>query len=164
MARKAFYSFHYELDNWRVSQVRNIGVVDGNRPASDNDWESVKRGGNKAIEKWIDSQLFRKSVAIVLIGEKTAEREWIKYEINKAWNEGKGLLGIHIHNIKDKDGNKTSKGKNPFEDIKISGKLMSDIVKTYDPGWLFFSSAYEDIRDNMADWIEAAIKTRRQHG
>ena len=38
MARKAFYSFHYKNDNWRASTVRNIGSVEGNKPASDNDW------------------------------------------------------------------------------------------------------------------------------
>ena len=69
MARRAFYSFHYELDNWRVSQVR-MGVVDGNKPAKGNDWETVKKGGDKAIQKWIDDQLYGKSVAIVLIGAK----------------------------------------------------------------------------------------------
>lgn len=94
MARKAFYSFHYKQDNWRVSQVRNIGVIDGNQPASDNDWETIKKGGDKAIKKWIDDQLNGKSVAIVLIGEKTAGRKWINYEIENAWNNNKGVLGI----------------------------------------------------------------------
>lgn len=32
MARKVFFSFHYQPDNWRVSQVRNIGVIEGNQP------------------------------------------------------------------------------------------------------------------------------------
>ena len=41
MARKAFYSFHYEPDNWRVAQVRSMGIIDGNKLASDNDWEEV---------------------------------------------------------------------------------------------------------------------------
>ncbi len=43
MARRAFYSFHYIPDNWRASQVRNMGVVDGNKPATDNDWEAIKK-------------------------------------------------------------------------------------------------------------------------
>ena len=72
MARRAFYSFHYKPDNWRASQVRNMGVVEGNKPASDNDWEKVTNGGDKAIQKWIDGQLSGKSIAIVLIGAKTA--------------------------------------------------------------------------------------------
>lgn len=43
MTRKCFYSFHYEPDNWRASQVREMGALDGNRPATDNDWEEVKK-------------------------------------------------------------------------------------------------------------------------
>jgi MTH538 TIR-like domain (DUF1863) len=44
MSRKVFYSFHYEVDGWRASQVRNIGALEGNQPASDNDWETIKKG------------------------------------------------------------------------------------------------------------------------
>ena len=115
MARRAFYSFHYKKDNWRVAQVRNMGVVDGNIPATDNDWEAIKKGGAKAIQKWIDDQLKGKSVAIILIGQNTAGRKWINYEIKKAWEDGKGVMGIYIHNLEDSDGNQSAKGKNPFD-------------------------------------------------
>lgn len=47
MARKCFFSFHYTPDNWRVSQVRNIGAIEGNKPAKDNDWETVVGGETK---------------------------------------------------------------------------------------------------------------------
>ncbi|HBS44085.1 MAG TPA: hypothetical protein DEA91_05740, partial [Paenibacillus sp.] len=96
MARKAFYSFHYKPDNWRASQVRNIGAIEGNSSISDNDWEEVEKGGDKAIQDWIDKQLKGRSCTIVLIGEKTAGRKWIKYEIKKSWNQSKGVLGIYI--------------------------------------------------------------------
>ena len=52
--RKVFYSFHYVPDAWRASQVRNMGVMEGNQPASDNDWESIKKKGDAAIKSWID--------------------------------------------------------------------------------------------------------------
>ena len=48
-----FYSFHYENDSWRASQVRNIGVLDGNSPVSSNDWEEVKRKVEDFVKKWI---------------------------------------------------------------------------------------------------------------
>ena len=51
-----------------------------------------------------------KSCVIVLIGKKTAKRKWIRYEIKKAWKDGKGVVGIYIHNLKDKDGKKNIKG------------------------------------------------------
>lgn len=160
MARRAFYSFHYKPDNWRASQVRNMGVIDGNKPATDNDWETVKKGGDTAIQNWIDSQMKGKSVTIVLIGAKTAGRKWIKYEIKKAWNDGKGVLGVYIHNLKDKDGNQSDKGNNPFDAYKIGDKSMSDIVKTYDPPYSTSTYVYDHIKENLADWIEDAIEIR----
>jgi len=163
MARRAFYSFQYKPDNWRASQVRNMGAVEGNKPASDNDWETVKKGGDTAIQKWIDGQLSGKSVAIVLIGEKTAGRKWIKYEIKKAWEDGKGVLGIYIHNLKDSDGNQSSKGNNPFDAYTVEGKSMSDVVKSYDPPYSTSKYVYDHIKDNLADWIEKAIEIRNKY-
>jgi len=81
MARRVFYSFHYLPDAWRTSQVRNIGAIEGSKPASDNDWEAVKKGGEKAIQKWIDDQLDGRSCTVVLIGKDTAKRKWINYQI-----------------------------------------------------------------------------------
>lgn len=160
MARRAFYSFHYKPDNWRASQVRNMGVVSGNKPASDNDWEAIKKGGDAKIKKWIDDQLSGKSVAIVLIGAKTAGRKWIKYEIKTAWGDDKGIFGIYVHNLKDNDGDQSSKGKNPFSDFTIGDKSMSSIVKAYDPPYSTSTNVYSHIEENLADWIERAIEIR----
>lgn len=163
MARNAFYSFHYVPDNWRASQVRNMGVVEGNRPVSDNDWEAVKRGGEAAIKKWIDGQLYGRSVVVVLIGANTAGRKWINYEIEKGWSDRKGVLGIHIHNLKDSGGDQSYKGNNPFDDFTLGTMKLSSIVKTYDPPFTTSTGVYKHINDNVADWIEQAIEIRGQY-
>jgi len=165
MARRVFYSFHYKVDNARASQIRNIGVVEGNKPASDNDWEAVKKGGEKSIQKWIDDQLNGRSCCMVLIGKETAGRKWINYEIEKSWNDGKGVLGIYIHNLKDLDGNQTTKGKNPFEDftMKRDGKKLSSIVKAYDPPYTDSKKVYSYISENLSDWIEEAVTIRNNY-
>ena len=80
---RVFYSFHYQPDSWRVSMVRNIGALEGNEPAPDNDWETVKKRGNLAITEWIDRQMKGRSCTVVLVGSHTAERDWINYEIRK---------------------------------------------------------------------------------
>lgn len=162
MARKVFYSFHYIPDNWRASQVRNIGAVEGNQPAKDNDWESVKRGGDAAIQKWIDGQLEGRSCAVVLIGSETAGRKWITYEINKAWNDGKGVLGIYIHNLKDVAGEQSKKGANPLDHVtfKSTGAKLSTVAKTYDPPYSTSTNVYNHIKENLSAWIEEAIKIR----
>lgn len=165
MKRKAFYSFHYKPDNWRVAKVRNIGVIEGNSTISDNDWETVVKAGNKAIEDWIDGQLKGKSCTIVLIGEKTAGRKWINYEIEKSWNLGKGVLGIHIHNIKDRDDKQSNKGGNPFNNFTINnGKTkLSDVVKVYDPPFTTSAYVYSHISKNIESWVDEAIKIRKKN-
>jgi hypothetical protein len=162
MARKAFYSFHYKPDNWRAAKVRSIGVIEGNAPASDNDWEKITKGGDAAIEKWIDDQLAGKSVAIVLVGANTAGRKWISHEIATAWNNKKGVLGIYIHNITDSDGNQSTKGGNPFDYVTFGAdkKKLSTVVRAYDPPYSLSADVYAYIKKNLNDWIEAAISIR----
>ncbi|MEV5475056.1 TIR domain-containing protein [Streptomyces sp. NPDC052207] len=163
MARNVFYSFHYVPDNWRAAQVRNMGVLEGNRPASDNDWEQVKKGGESAIRNWIDSQLRGRSCTVVLIGSGTAGRKWINYEIKKSWEDGKGVLGIYIHNLLDRGGYQSTKGRNPFSDYTIGGVNMSSIVKAYDPPFTSSQYVYGHIKNNFADWVEEAIEIRAKY-
>lgn len=162
MARRVFYSFHYKPDCTRAARVRNMGVVEGNKPATDNDWEEITSGGDEAIREWIDDQLDGKSCNVVLIGEKTAGRKWIKYEIKSAWNNKKGLVGVYIHRLKDLDGNQASKGRNPFEDFTVGDnkKAMSSVVKAYNPPYTDSKDVYNYINEHLADWIEEAIEIR----
>lgn len=163
MVRRAFYSFHYQPDCSRAGQIRNMGVLEGNAPASDNDWEAVKKGGDAAIQKWIDGQLHGKSVAIVLIGSATAGRKWINYEIKAAWDAGKGVMGIYIHNLKDLDGNQASQGSNPFNGFTVGTTSMASIVKAYLPPYSDSKLAYGHIKDNLSTWIEDAIAIRAKY-
>lgn len=162
MASRVFFSFHYKPDNWRAAQVRNAGVVEGNAPVSDNDWEAITGGGDAAIQRWIDGQISGKSCAVVLIGSATANRKWINYEIKKAWGDGKGLVGVYIHNLKDRLGNQTSKGSNPFSEFTLnSGQTqLSSVVKAYDPPFTTSTYVYDHIRENLDAWVEEAVRIR----
>ncbi|MCA9176049.1 MAG: TIR domain-containing protein [Planctomycetales bacterium] len=165
MARRVFYSFHYKPDNWRASQVRNMGVIEGNRPASDNDWETISQGGDAKIKKWIADQMYGKSCVVVLIGANTAGRKWINHEIIKGWDDSKGVFGIYIHNLKNSRGEQVSKGANPFASIRYgdSGKMLSSIVKAYDPPYSSSSNVYDYIAENLAEWVDEAVDIRASH-
>lgn len=163
MARQVFFSFHYKPDNWRVSTVRNIGAIEGNKPASDNDWETVTEAGEAAIEKWISNQMSGRSCTVVLVGSGTANRKWINYEIKKSWNDGKGIVGVRIHNLKNSMGKQSTKGANPFSNFTVDGENMADIVKLYDPPYTTSTSTYDYISKNIGSWIEEAIKIRNNH-
>jgi len=162
MARKVFYSFHFQRDSWRVSQVRGIGTIEENQAAKDNDWETITKGGDAAIQRWIDGQLEGRTCTILLIGPETAGRKWINYEIQKTWRDGKGILGIYIHNLKDSSGNQAKKGANPFSNFTLnSGKTnMSAVVKAYDPPFTDSKMVYAHIAANIGIWIEEAIRIR----
>ena len=162
MTRKVFYSFHYEKDYWRTGQVRNIGVVEGNVPVHDNKWEEVKGGGDSAIKKWISEQLQGRTCTIVLIGAETANRKWVKYEICESWKKGMGVVGIHIHNLRDSDGNVSSCGANPFASLNCGNDVpnLRSIVKCYDPSGVTSTDCYKIIAENLARIVEEAIRIR----
>ncbi len=163
MARKVFTSFHYAPDNWRANQIRNMGKIEGNGIVTSNKWEEVTNGGNKAIEEWIADNMHGKSCVVVFVGENTANRKWINHEIEKAWNDGRGLVGIYIHNLKDSSGNQSNKGNNPFDGFTMDGKSLSSIVKCYNPPYSTSTYVYEHIESNIEDWIEEAIEIRNKY-
>jgi hypothetical protein len=165
MARRCFYSFHYANDVVRASQVRQIGAIEGNRPATDNDWESVTRGGDQAIQRWIGDQLYGRSCTILLVGEATANRKWINYEIKRSWDEGMGIVGIRIHGLKNFQGAISSIGGNPFDHITHgpTKKALSSIVKCYNPPGGDSKERYAWISNNLANAVEEAIAIRAGH-
>jgi hypothetical protein len=140
-----------------------MGVIEGNEPCSDNDWESVKKGGDPAIEKWIAKQLEGRTCAVVLVGSGTAGRKWITYEIQEAWNGGRGVVGIHIHNLKNQQQLQSHKGDNPFDHlhfVKNPSKYLSSVAKLYDPPYWQSTDVYAYIKNNLAAWIEEAIQIK----
>jgi antiphage defense system Thoeris ThsB-like protein len=167
MAKRVFYSFHYDADNWRVSQVRNMGAIEDNPPALDNDWEQIKKGGEPAIKRWIDNQLSGRSCTVVMIGAGTAKRKWIDYEIEKSWNDGKGVVGVHIHNLLDRFGMQSAKGTNPFAHFTMNRSksvALSSLVQTYDPPFMESKKVYTYIALNLETWIDEAVQIRKNWG
>jgi len=165
MARRCFYSFHYVPDNNRAAQVRNIGVIEGNRPASDNGWESVTRAGDGAIKRWIAEQMRGRSCTIVLVGAGTARRKWINYEIVRSWDEGMGVVGIRIHGLKNLAGLVSTRGANPFDFVTHgpTRQPLSRIVKCYDPPGHTSQERYRWIRQYLAAAADEAVEIRRKN-
>lgn len=153
--RRVFFSFHYEADNWRVQQIKNMGIVEGQKICSSNDWEKVKRNGDLAVQKWIDDNMYGKSCVVVLIGSETYGRKWVNYEIKKALESNKAIFGIYIHNLKDKNGCVSKRGKNPFERFRVGNKNLSNHIKVYCEN---SPNPYQNIKNNLHNWIERAIQ------
>ena len=142
MARKVFFSFKYE-DVSRAMVVRNSWVTKDKESAGFIDkaeFEEVKKKGDQAIKNWIDSQLKGTSVTVVLVGEKTCDSKWVKYEIEKSIEKGNGLIGIDISKIKDLQGN------------------TSERCEQIPKGYNFYLWNKDKGYENMGDWIEEAAK------
>jgi len=102
-----------------------------------------------------------RSCVVVLVGEETANRPWVKHEIKKAWEDGKGLFGIYIHNLKCPRNGKSTKGKNPFDQFTFDdGSKLSSIVNCYNPSQY---DAYNDIANNMEKWVNSAVAQRKEN-
>ena len=144
MARKVFFSFHYERDIWRVNVVRNSGAIEGISAAGFHDaslWEETKRNGDVAVKKLIDSGLQGTSVTVVLIGAETANRKYVSYEVEQSVAHGNGILGIRINSIKDKDGRTDPAGAIPAALARIGAE-----VYTWEYG-------------KLGEWVEKAYKS-----
>jgi len=151
-----FYSFHYDRDVTRYHLIRNMGVVEGQRILNSQEWEDVKKRGDAAIERWIDEQMKFKRAVVVLIGAQTASRPWVNYEIHKAWDEKKPLVGVYIHRLKDISGNTDFEGADPFALIKAGDRPLSTWVPRYLPSGVDSQAVYADINANLNRWVESA--------
>jgi hypothetical protein len=160
MARRVFFSFDYDRDVFRVSQVRQSWVTKGtyqdagfiDHPS----WESLRRQDDEAIKRWINSQLDGASVTVVLIGAETSASKWVGYEIQRSHQQGKGMLGIYIHqNIDPRTLLPDARGSNPFAGFYITDsnprRYLSDIYPTYD--WV-----NGDGYTNLGTWVEDAAR------
>lgn len=161
--RKCFFSFHFENDVWRAGQVRNIGAVEGNAPVASNDWEKVKKSGDGAIQAWIDDQMKGVSCVIVLIGTDTHTRPWVRHEIKRAWELGKGIVGVHIHGLEDTNGETSKKGQNPLDQLTVGGVRLSSIFKTYSPSGTVGTERIADIKRNLGRWVDEGVAIRANY-
>lgn len=142
MARRTFFSFHYERDIWRASIVRNSSTTRTDVDAERIDaslWEEAKKKNDAAIRRLIDDALHGTTVTAVLIGAETSSRQWVGYEIEESISLGKGLFGIYIHNIKDQSGSTDSKGTNPLP-----------------TGYATYDWVNDDGYNNLGSWVDAA--------
>lgn len=175
MARRVFFSFHWDEDVTRAMVVRNSWVTKGSGTAAGffdhAEIETLKRSSEAQVKRWIDQQLEGAAVTCVLIGAGTASRPYVRYEIERSAKEGKGLLGVYIHNIRgllqppaSLLSNSPKPGRNPFDYIddprptnSLSAALgltrpkLSLRVPTYD--WVN-DKGYE----NFATWVESAAR------
>lgn len=162
MARNVFYSFQYSNDINRVMIVRNRWVTQGGQIISgvidSADFETIKRQGDNAVHKWIDSQLQGTTVTVVLIGSETLNRPFVQYELCESLKRGNAIIGVYINGLKDMRTGFTSSRCNPHT---IIGYYQNNSPAYFDEicDGLFdynLGNGYA----NLGSWVEKAAKSK----
>lgn len=144
MARRVFFSFHYQRDVWRVNQIRSIPNITGTAAAGFQDaslWEDAKKKGDDVIKKLIDSALENTTVTVVFVGKETTGRKFINYEIDQSIKRGNGLVAVQIHHL-----------QNSKKETDTAGAIPTKVTQA---GYKAYK--YVDV-DSLAKWIEEAAK------
>lgn len=158
MARKVFFSFHYTRDSHRVSQIRNCNAISQHfekTPFLDKaQWESIKRQGTSAVQKWINDNMNGTSVVVLCYGLETYKRPWVIYELEKAHREKRGIIAIDMSGMNNMLTQSDNPGFNPLSFAKDEmGKSLSSHSKYTTYHWL-----RESGRLNIDTWIEKAAQ------
>jgi MTH538 TIR-like domain (DUF1863) len=161
LARRIFFSFHYQNDIFRVNVVRNSDItkkdIDQSGYWDHSLWEETKKKGDQALMQLINSALSGTSVSVVLAGSATANRKWVVYEIVKGFEKGNGLITVFIHNIPGIDQRTSAAGSDPL--ALLSYAISSDGKTAAIQSWA--NAKWNPYLTISADALSPAAKAKK---
>ena len=100
------FASHYGGDENKIESLKELLRNKGYIIRDDSVKESEPN--NASSPDYIKSQILAPRIkwagcVVVLIGPKTASREWVDWEINYAEKQGKRIIGIFLQDAKDSD-------------------------------------------------------------
>ncbi|MDR6735416.1 TIR domain-containing protein [Sphingobacterium sp. 2149] len=107
MAKKTRNIFisHYEKDGKHVQSLKNRLLKSGqevrNFSVDSTKHKDGRRPSDRVIARLLNIRIKACSTFICLIGPDTHSRPWVNYEIRKAFQEGKRVIGIYTHGNKE---------------------------------------------------------------
>ena len=97
MSFRAYFAFDYEFaDDFRVNAVQNYKFTGDIKRASyfaKAPWDASRRREPAELKRLIDAELEGTFATIVLCGERTHARRWVRYEMFKSIEQGNALVG-----------------------------------------------------------------------
>ncbi len=147
MNRRCCFIFDYDNDLARAKQINDLKLVLGTAPAGFDDasrWREARNAGKEAVRGLIDGALSSTSATIVLIGEKTADLDYVEYAFEQTISRNNGIVGLFVHDMPDENGKTSTKGKVPYE-VQAAEKLDAHHYDVHD----WDQSKFEE-------WVEEA--------
>ena len=87
------HAWKYDEHYWRVYNwiKEELSIADYSIPEHDNCGDKLT---NKKLKECIDEQIRQSRIVIILSGMYVSYSDWIKYEIEKACEMGKYIIGV----------------------------------------------------------------------
>lgn len=159
--RPVFLCFDYASDLPRASLIRDMVRSSGDYVFFDVNWTVLSHMPEETVRAMIDEQLAHCDCLLVLITETTARCPTVLYEIKKAYEMKKGIVGIHAHHLRPDPSLSAAKGANPFFYIRTDTKeRLCTYLSCYDPPFSSARFTYDDIFSRLDILIEEAIRLR----
>jgi hypothetical protein len=102
--RKHLFISHHHGDDKEVTNLTNLLAGKGYdirnssvrmKPSNERRMEE-KQVSDKVIERILQMKISWASTVVVLIGKETHERKWVNWEIEKANEAGKRIVGVYV--------------------------------------------------------------------
>ena len=108
--KKNVFISHHHKDDAQVDKLTSLLKKNGNdirnssiraKPANQ---ERLDKGlvKDSTIARLLRMKMSWAGTVIVLIGKETHTRPWVNWEINEAKKQGKNIVGVYEHGLKDK--------------------------------------------------------------
>lgn len=142
---RVFISYYYKRDNDIAKQI--IEIVNHDRFNQFTVIQEEKKNHDcQEIKRWVDDQLEKTQITIILISRKTLERRYVSYELRKSVKKGKTIIPIIIDDKNNKFNSKDlSEIKKRLFTIGINEKTT--IRKWYS----------ENGSENIVSWLYKAF-------
>jgi len=158
--REVFFSFEYEKDFYRATQIRNMFKVTAEDDIYGEEWKTTFSKDPESIKAWLREQIELRDCLVVLIGVTTANNPWINFEIETARDFGKGIVGIYVNELEDQNGNVTARGHDPFrfvDSTHFEGKKLHDTINRFESSYVVNKAVCNDIKDHLEEIVEEAV-------
>lgn len=116
MSPRVFLCFEYQGDFWRVQRLLDAEVfapLEVSGVFGPLDWNTARQAGDVAVRRLILDALEQTQVTLLLIGTNTATDTWVTFALKQSIARGNGLLGLHIHMLKDEFRIDAPRGRKP---------------------------------------------------
>lgn len=97
---------HHGKDDKQVQSLKDRLIKSGhnirNYSVDSTKHKDGRRPSDEVIKRYLKMQVNWSGTFICLIGKETHKRDWVNYEIKQAYLQGKRIIGIYDHGLKEK--------------------------------------------------------------